>query len=80
MKVTLPGAVTSGEVESTTTLVEACAAHPAEFLAVTVYVPALAALADEIVGFWAELENPPGPVQEYDVPPLETSEIVAPGQ
>jgi hypothetical protein len=62
------------------TVVDARAAQPAELVTVTVYIPAFATLADEIVGFWLELENPLGPAQEYDVPPLATSEIVSPGQ
>jgi hypothetical protein len=74
------GAVRVGDVESTTTTVDACATHPAEFHTVTVYVPDFAALTEEIVGFWRELVNPLGPAQEYEVPPLETSETVAPGQ
>lgn len=56
------GAVKVGAVESTTTTVDAWAEQPAEFVTVTLYVPAFAALADEIVGFWRELANPPGPL------------------
>jgi hypothetical protein len=52
-----------GGVESTTTIVEAWAVHPTEPVTVTVYVPALAVLADERLGFCAELVKPPGPVQ-----------------
>jgi hypothetical protein len=69
-----------GGVESTTTVVAAWAVQPVEFVTVTVYVPAFEALADETVGFCAELVNPLGPLQVYDVPPFAKREIVLPGQ
>lgn len=52
--------------------------HPAAFVTVTVYDPAIAAVAFGLVGFWAVLVHPPGPLQLYDVPPEAVRLMVAP--
>ena len=47
----------------TTTVVEAEFVQPLELVTVTVYEPAIAEVAPEIVGFWRNEVNPLGPVQ-----------------
>lgn len=52
-----------------TVVVPAAPVHP-DTLAVTLYVPAAAAVTEEIVGVCEVAVNPLGPVQEYVAPPM----------
>ena len=53
----------------TVTVVEAVPEHPFKSVAVTLYVPLIAAVELAIVGFCAVLEYVFGPLHEYVFPP-----------